>query len=323
MILEMLPELGVTEKKTHSSSIDEPVAGTRAETRSGPRRIILATNRLRYGSRCCRARAGRRAIPRARSGPRANRSSRAKSAPSPAPEQPPRRPPMALCHTRGGTEKIATLRPPLLSGGSSAHSSSFANRRDPGAARARGPANPAKFPLRDTRQPMPASTPPPPHPSPGLAAPQPGAACRRAAGRIISPRPLPDRPKDRPRHLCRFDPRPRRPNLAGQPAARPGGAAASRSGFARLQQQARPAPGQAQPPPPRPGMPTRSSTPVPGQPIYRGPIRPGRHCSYAPAPGVGGGKRRARAVFASKQRCIPLPQQLAHLRPATGRCPHV
>src|SRR5580698_2748453 len=26
MILEMLPELGVTEKKTHSSSIDEPVA---------------------------------------------------------------------------------------------------------------------------------------------------------------------------------------------------------------------------------------------------------------------------------------------------------
>src|ERR1700694_500175 len=26
MILEMLPDLGVTEKKTHSSSIDEPVA---------------------------------------------------------------------------------------------------------------------------------------------------------------------------------------------------------------------------------------------------------------------------------------------------------
>jgi len=36
-ILDMLPELGVTEKKTHSSSIDEPVAEIDSESR--PRRI--------------------------------------------------------------------------------------------------------------------------------------------------------------------------------------------------------------------------------------------------------------------------------------------
>ncbi len=36
MILEMLPELGVTEKKTHSSSIDEPVAELVRKRVQGP-----------------------------------------------------------------------------------------------------------------------------------------------------------------------------------------------------------------------------------------------------------------------------------------------
>ena len=36
MILEMLPELGVTEKKTHSSSIDEPVAERVRKRVQGP-----------------------------------------------------------------------------------------------------------------------------------------------------------------------------------------------------------------------------------------------------------------------------------------------
>ncbi len=98
-----------------------------------------------------------------------------------------------------------------------------------------------------------------------------------------------------------------RPNLAGQPAARP--VVPPRPDMvARLQQQqTRPAPGQAAPQAPRPGMPTRSSTPVPGQPIYRGPIRPGQPVMRGPGvvPAHRTWRRRS-AVFAGHARCIPL-----------------
>jgi translation initiation factor IF-2 len=80
---------------------------------------------------------------------------------------------------------------------------------------------------------------------------------------------------------------PGRPNLAGQPAARP--VVPPRPDMVARLQQTRSMPGQAQPAPPRPGMPTRSSTPVPGQPIYRGPIRPGQPVMRGPGiPGPGG-----------------------------------
>ena len=98
-----------------------------------------------------------------------------------------------------------------------------------------------------------------------------------------------------------------RPNLAGQPAARP--VVPPRPDMvARLQQQqTRPAPGQVQQQAPRPGMPTRSSTPVPGQPIYRGPIRPGQPVMRGP--GVGGGPPGRQAAdqehFAGRALCIP------------------
>src|SRR5260370_1408361 len=79
-----------------------------------------------------------------------------------------------------------------------------------------------------------------------------------------------------------------RPNLAGQPAARP--VVPPRPDMvARLQQ--------TQTQAPRPGMPTRSSTPVPGQPIYRGPIRPGQPVMRGPGvpgPGTGAPGLRAR-----------------------------
>ncbi len=73
---------------------------------------------------------------------------------------------------------------------------------------------------------------------------------------------------------------PAKPNLAGQPAARP--IVPPRPDLAaRL---TRP-PGAAAPGLPRPGMPTRPPSPVPGQPIYRGPIRPGQPMMRAPGQG--------------------------------------
>ena len=76
---------------------------------------------------------------------------------------------------------------------------------------------------------------------------------------------------------------PAKPNLAGQPAARP--IVPPRADLvAKLTRQ----PGAPAPGAPRPGMPTRPASPVPGQPIYRGPIRPGQPMMRAPGQGPGG-----------------------------------
>ena len=82
-----------------------------------------------------------------------------------------------------------------------------------------------------------------------------------------------------------------RPLLAGQPVVRP--VIPPRPDLvARLQQQnqqqAKLMPGQPQVRPPSPGRP--QSTPIPGQPIYRGPMRPGQQ-AYGRPPGPGGPPR--------------------------------
>jgi translation initiation factor IF-2 len=87
---------------------------------------------------------------------------------------------------------------------------------------------------------------------------------------------------------------PARPNLAGQPAARP--VVPPRPDLVerlRQQQQTQPKAGPGQPAP-RPPMPGRPATPVPGQPIYRGPIRPGQQVMRGPGmPSPGGPPGRA------------------------------
>ncbi|HLH44045.1 MAG TPA: translation initiation factor IF-2, partial [Bryobacteraceae bacterium] len=65
---------------------------------------------------------------------------------------------------------------------------------------------------------------------------------------------------------------PAKPNLAGQPSARP--VVPPRPDLAaKLAQRG---PGAPAPAAPRPGMPSRPAVPVPGRPIYTGPVRPGQ-----------------------------------------------
>src|SRR5579864_2772035 len=265
-IIDMLPELGVSEKKTHSSSIDEPIAelvrqrvqgsgesSPRAEAPSSPVSAVAELEPPREQHQAPSHAHEQPAIA-------------AKGAQSPAAEA------SAASPSDGSTatateepRKVAPLRPPLSSGASAPIHPPL--RTGPVPARpAPPPPRPGQI-LSGPRQPMPAATPPPPMPGPAM--PQ----APRAAAAPPAPPAEPAAPGAPPSMPLRSAPR---PNLAGQPAARP--VVPPRADIlARLQQQtARPAPGQAQPPAPRPGMPTRSSTPVPGQPIYRGPIRPGQ-----------------------------------------------
>src|SRR5260370_901027 len=120
------------------------------------------------------------------------------------------------------------------------------------------------------------------------ASPSPGAALKIPTPRVMPARPL---APSAPAQPAAREPMggggplrpPAKPNLAGQPAARP--IVPPRPDLvAKLAQ--RP----AMPGAPRPGMPTRPASPIPGQPVYRGPVRPGQPSMRGPGgPGGPGG----------------------------------
>src|SRR5579871_83855 len=299
VIVEMLPEVGVTEKKTHSSSIDEPVAE-------------LVRKRVQ-GEDTARPQSGQSATAVAEPEP-AEEQSPAAAAPEPeapviaaktAPVHTPE-PPAAPASDNGSPHAVveepvrgrpaAPVRPPLASGPSAPlhpplRTGTIAARPVPPAPRPgqilSGPRQPlppgppaiSATPAHPAPQHSPAPHPPAPHPpAPHPPAPHPPAARASAPPAVETSGPAPSMPLRTPP----------RPNLAGQPAARP--IVPPRPDMVARLQQTRPAPGQVSPQAPRPGMPTRSSTPVPGQPIYRGPIRPGQPVMRGPGmPGPGGG----------------------------------
>src|SRR3984957_6014266 len=300
-IIDMLPELGVSEKKTHSSSIDEPVAEIIRQRVQGG-----AGAAMRREADASVAVAEPEPIHRHEQQPARHEQQPARHEPSapPAPEnhahaikvpipefeapasastagpaqEAPVTPPSATVE-EPLRSKPAPLRPPLSAGGSAAP-------LHPPLRTGPVPARPVPTPrpgqiLSGPRQPLPPATPAAPLPPAPVATPAQPVARPAAPSPVESSAPLASPTPGTP-----LRPQPR-PNLAGQPAARP--VVPPRPDMvARLQQQqTRPAPGQVQPQAPRPGMPTRSSTPVPGQPIYRGPIRPGQPVMRGP--GGGGG----------------------------------
>ncbi|HEX5230100.1 MAG TPA: translation initiation factor IF-2 [Bryobacteraceae bacterium] len=322
-IIDMLPELGVTEKKTHSSSIDEPVAeiirqrvhgsgGAAAAARRAESSVAVAEPEVEeeVSQHELSAHAAPELPAPAHRAPVADSTPAAHAVTGPAAENQPAAPGAVEEPLRS---KPAPLRPPLSAGGPS-------SPLHPPLRTGPVPARPVPSPrpgqiLSGPRQPMPAATPAVPIPPASITLPaQPVARTAPAAPETPAPSatPIPGTP---------LRPQPR-PNLAGQPAARP--IVPPRPDMvARLQQQqARPMPGQAQPQPPRPGAPARSSTPVPGQPIYRGPIRPGqpvmRGPGVGPAPGAPGAFRRPRTLHPTSplraEPATPLPteQQRRH-----------
>jgi translation initiation factor IF-2 len=296
-ILERLPELGVTEKKTHSSSVDEDVAiqlrrlfGREApdgEPGAGEPDGAAVDAAPPYEEITAESEPADVPAPPAiavqeipPAAPLAPAPAAAETVIQRAPH--PLRPPIGGRATTPQepappTIQIPVTPPPAASAAPQAEASPVAAPSRP------APAPPRPIPsapkpgqvLSGPRQPLPGmDTRPavPQRPPSGPRAPLPPGpppAAPAAAGPAA-----PGQPIARP---------PARPPLVGQPTARP--VVPPRPDLVQKLTQQRPAaPGQPQPGVPRPGAPVRpQASPVPGQPIYRGPLRPGQ--PIAPRPG--------------------------------------
>jgi translation initiation factor IF-2 len=276
-ILDRLPELGVTEKKTHSSSIDEDVAIRL--------RALYGVTEPPAAEPAEEAEPGKPAAPpEPVAAPSAPAPVEKAAEPSPAPAETEEKHPL-------GEEPrpTAPVRPPLATG-RPVHPPLGTPGQTPAAAvfTPGRPAPPAPKPLPTTpaaagpkpgqilsgpRQPFPAA--PPEAVRPGT--PAPPAPPRSTV--VASPRPRPGEairpaPPAPPQSAAPGAPVPGAARtLAGQPAARP--VVPPRPDLVAKLGTPRPAM-PAGPGGPRPGAPRPPSSPVPGQPIYRGPIRPGQ-----------------------------------------------
>jgi translation initiation factor IF-2 len=327
-IIDMLPELGVSEKKTHSSSIDERVERIIRERLQGG-----GGDAARRELDTAVAVAEPEVIPEhhTRLEPVAERPAAGPKLAAPSIEPPATTPSQEA--TVSTVEeplrsKPAPLRPPLAAGGVAPLHPPL--RTGPIPARPVPAPRPGQI-LSGPRQPIPSAAPAAPLPPPAsITIPAPPVA--RTAPPITES--VESAPSAMPTPGTPLRPQPR-PNLAGQPAARP--VVPPRPDMVARLQQTRPAPGQVAQPP-RPGLPTRSSTPVPGQPIYRGPIRPGQPVMRGPGVGTGppaggaapGGFRRPRSLHptspsplrAEPATPIPTEQQRRHQGKPVSRDRH-
>ncbi len=298
-ILDRLPELGVAEKKTHSSSIDEDVA--------------IKLRRL-YGF----------AVPD-EAEPDEEPSAAEEATPVPAAPAAAPTPEAVATQPAAAAEvapdpKIeehrpaAPIRPPL--GGRPLHP-------PVGAVRPAAPEVP-KPPAPEVPRPPALPAPPAAVVAPGRPAPtalRPAAPAPRPGQILSGPRqPIPESPSEPHRPAARMRPElpsepgrpeaPRAPGsvltspvqpmgirpLAGQPTARPvvpprQDLVAKLAGLSPAHRVPGAPAMPAQPAAPRPGIPRPGASPQPGQPIYRGPIRPGQPLVARPgvrpgAPGV-------------------------------------
>jgi translation initiation factor IF-2 len=299
VIIDLLPVLGVGDKKTHSSSLDDDVALAIRQHLAGeegaPRERAPETEAAAHETPAPHVEEPVRVAPtEARPQPVA----RVEISPAETPRE-------AAVEEAAPVRTAPPLRPPLSTGSAAGPGAPHIGR---GAAIPVKPSIPLPKPgqiLSGPRQPMPTgvsdfSKPSPAPPaSPGPAAPRPPVQAHASPGpaasgspalNIPTPRVMPARPlaPSAPAQPAPREPMggggplrpPAKPNLAGQPAARP--IVPPRPDLvAKLAQ--RP----AMPGAPRPGMPSRPASPVPGQPIYRGPVRPGQPLMRGPG-GPGG-----------------------------------
>jgi len=348
-ILDRLPELGVTEKKTHSSSIDDDVAARLREifghpesrpdgdrgpeapetTETAPQAVPELTEQPAMEVRPPAAPESlpAEAIPPAPAPPAAGESGaesksrvahplRPPLASSPGVPPPPA--PRIPVQAASGPAATPAERPPtvVIAPGRPAAP------QVPGKPAAPPPAAPKPGQiLSGPRQPLPAApieriqTPGSPVPRPQVA---PRSAAPRPPASVIAPGPA----APSPAAPVPGAPRPPARPLAGQPTARP--VVPPRPDLvAKLQQ--RPAPTPGTPAPPRPGAPLRPhASPVPGQPIYRGPIRPGQPlvARQGPRPALPGRPSGPRPMHPTSRRpgaepITPPPDQ--QRRPADKR----
>ncbi|HVP47377.1 MAG TPA: translation initiation factor IF-2 [Bryobacteraceae bacterium] len=283
-LLDKLPELGVTEKKTHSSSIDDDVAEKLRQIFGRGGATAAAEQPGSNGAATAVAEEPISAAPAAE-GPQ----------PVEAPEAAREAEPAA--HEAPAGERFAPritpqpqrLRPPLATSPAA-----------PAAPVASAPASTAMpgAPIRE----VPRTAPPPPRPGQILSGPRqplpagvrptepirvvtgaPPATARSTPIAQTPAMPAPGAPSARTQGV--------RPGLAGQPAVRP--IVPPRPDLVAKLSQPRPA-GPGAPVAPRPGVPLRpQGAPTPGQPIYRGPIRPGQPlvARQGTRPGGAGGLR--------------------------------
>ncbi|HEU0140551.1 MAG TPA: translation initiation factor IF-2 [Bryobacteraceae bacterium] len=328
-IIELLPELGVSEKKTHSSSIDEDVAEIVRQRlgglgdHPGVLDALSASNAVVEVEEPELTGKDHEAVPRPEaSGPEEQAEepgpeTAAEEPVAPAPVQQasrprPIRPPLAGAGARpeiSAEEGQPAAPPPAVETPLGAPRSTATEPPPPVPRQAPSipvapvgqkagaiPAKPLPAPrpgqiLTGPRQPFPGEA----GPVPGM--PRPSAPPRPPVSRPAAPpsgQPWPPQARPRPAATPQTPPL-SRPPLAGQPAARPVVPPDPKLiERIRAQQQTQPKamPGQPQARPPMPGRP--QTTPVPGQPIYRGPIRPGQALVQRPGgPGArpGGGRR--------------------------------
>ena len=357
-VIELLPLLGVSEKKTHSSSIDEDVADLvrkhfgKPVSERGPETEEIEgaeapetepEGELEPAVEYSRPEEPEATVEEVRVEPEEE-----------IPEAP------APPEVRAGARPIP-LRPPLAGGMPAAPPAP----QPPPAAPVARPMPQAPAPPHVPARPAPTAPvmrpvhgPPPGRPAPTAPAPRtvslpakplptgprPGqilsgprqpfpsvtgedaASPMPSAPRPMPPRPAPQRPSAPPQSAQSQRPMAKSGTLAGQPVARP--VVPPRPDLVERLRQSQPAPKAmpGQPAPPRPSFPRPQSAPVPGQPIYRGPIRPGQPISRPGMPGapmMGGpaGLRRQRTHPTSPARVEPAAPpptdtQRRHQKPA-------
>ncbi len=299
LILEALPELGVAEKLTHSSSIDDDLA-VRIKHHFG-----IPSSHVADQSRSSEpVEEPHVTHTEVASAPPPADMPEPVAAPSPALTSPPELQQPEAQPDRSA-RPVSPLRPPLATPGSVPQlppafkpaprppSPLVPPIARPGVQPARpplgarpGPAQPGTV-VSGPRQPLPVDAAEPARPvvvprTPPSPRPEASASQSSAGGGISPAHPQVPGPPKLP--LVPGQPAAPRPRgaLAGQPAQRP--VVPPRPDLVARLTQPRLVPGQ--PVGPRPGAPIRpASSPVPGQPIYKGPIRPGQPLVARQQPG--------------------------------------